>query len=57
MIAGRCSVEGAMATTSLGQYFRSFMVKLSMIESQLAELPRDGMRSHQPEIEVRTDAS
>jgi len=36
------SVEGAMATTALGQYFRSFMVKLSMIESQLAELPRDG---------------
>ncbi|KAF8481983.1 DNA-binding protein [Russula ochroleuca] len=36
------SVEGAMATAALGQYFRSFMVKLSMIESQLAELPRDG---------------
>jgi len=36
------SVEGAMATAALGQYFRSFMVKLGMIESQLAELPRDG---------------
>ena len=49
-----------MATTSLGQYFRSFMVKLkllNMIESQLAELPRDGVQSHQYEIEVRTDAS
>lgn len=32
-----------MATTALGQYFRSFMVKLGMIESQLAELPRDGV--------------
>lgn len=37
------SIEGAMATTALGQYFRSFMVKLGMIESQLAELPRDGV--------------
>lgn len=56
-VTGPCSVEGAMATTSLGQYFRSFMVKLSMIESQLAELPRDGVQSHQPEIKVRTDCS
>jgi mitotic spindle assembly checkpoint protein MAD2B len=39
------SVEGAMATAALGQYFRSFMVKLGMIESQLAELPRDGVLS------------
>jgi hypothetical protein len=39
------SVEGAMATVALGQYFRSFMVKLGMIESQLAELPRDGLQS------------
>jgi hypothetical protein len=31
------------------------MVKLNMIESQLGELPRDGVHSHQPEIEVRTD--
>jgi len=36
------SIEGAMATAALGQYFRSFMVKLGMIESQLAELPRGG---------------
>jgi len=56
-IAGPCSVEGAMATTSLGQYFRSFMVKLNMIESQLAELPHDGVQSRQPEIKERTDAS
>jgi len=39
------SIEGAMATAALGQYFRSFMVKLGMIESQLAELPRDGDNS------------
>lgn len=39
------SVEGAMATGALGQYFRSFMVKLGMIESQLTELPRDGVQS------------
>lgn len=47
------SVEGAMATTSLGQYFRSFMVKLSMIESQLAELPRDGENSFAIVLELR----
>ena len=39
------SIEGAMATAALGQYFRSFMVKLGMIESQLAELPRGGVLS------------
>jgi hypothetical protein len=33
-----------MATAALGQYFRSFMVKLNMVESQLAELPRDGVQ-------------
>ena len=42
------SVEGAMATAALGQYFRSFMVKLGMIETQLAELPRDGVLPRQP---------
>ncbi|KAH9065778.1 hypothetical protein EDB87DRAFT_1593128 [Lactarius vividus] len=47
------SVEGAMATTSLGQYFRSFMVKLNMIESQLAELPRDGENTFAIVLELR----
>lgn len=47
------SVEGAMATTSLGQYFRSFMVKLNMIESQLAELPRDGENIFAIVLELR----
>jgi len=32
------SVQDAMSSTSLGQYFRSFLVKLSMIESQLGQL-------------------
>lgn len=47
------SVEGAMPTTSLGQYFRSFMVKLNMIESQLAELPRDGEHTFAIVLELR----
>ncbi|KAI0308172.1 DNA-binding protein [Multifurca ochricompacta] len=47
------SVEGAMATASLGQYFRSFMVKLNMIESQLAELPRDGENTFAIVMELR----
>ncbi|KAI0068152.1 DNA-binding protein [Artomyces pyxidatus] len=34
-------VEGAMATSALAQYFRSFLVKLNMIESQLGELPHN----------------
>ncbi|OCH86053.1 DNA-binding protein [Obba rivulosa] len=33
------SVEGAVTVRSLGQYFRSFMVKLSMVEAQLGHLP------------------
>jgi len=47
------SVEGAMATAALGQYFRSFMVKLGMIESQLAELPRDGENTFAIILELR----
>ncbi|KAJ3872705.1 spindle checkpoint protein [Lentinula edodes] len=31
------SVEGAMSSLALGQYFRSFLVKLSMIEAQLGQ--------------------
>ncbi|ETW87043.1 hypothetical protein HETIRDRAFT_306773, partial [Heterobasidion irregulare TC 32-1] len=37
------SIEDAMPSTVLGQYFRSFLIKLNMIESQLGELaPTDG---------------
>ncbi|KAF9814184.1 hypothetical protein IEO21_05253 [Rhodonia placenta] len=32
------SVEGAMTSRSLAQYFRSFLVKLNMIEAQLGQL-------------------
>ncbi|KAF5388461.1 hypothetical protein D9757_004629 [Collybiopsis confluens] len=32
------SVEGAMSSLSLGQYFRSFLVKLNMIEAQLGQM-------------------
>lgn len=46
-----------MATAALGQYFRSFMVKLNMIESQLAELPRDGAWSRWLGNTIRADFS
>ncbi|KAI0830474.1 DNA-binding protein [Trametes gibbosa] len=36
------SVEGAMSSASLGQYFRSFLLKLNMIEAQLGQLEVDG---------------
>ena len=36
------SVEGAMSAKSLGQYFRSFLVRLCMIESQLGHLKLSG---------------
>ena len=35
-------MEGAITVASLGQYFRSFLVKLSMIEAQLGLLSVDG---------------
>ncbi|KAI0735013.1 DNA-binding protein [Earliella scabrosa] len=37
------SVEGAITVASLGQYFRSFLVKLSMIEAQLGLLSVDDL--------------
>jgi mitotic spindle assembly checkpoint protein MAD2B len=39
---GDHSVEGAMSPSTLGQYFRSFLVKLSMIEAQLGQLELGG---------------
>ncbi|KAH8997332.1 DNA-binding protein [Lactarius akahatsu] len=56
MIASRVIQQGHKVlwpTTSLGQYFRSFMVKLNMIESQLAELPRDGENTFAIVMELR----
>jgi len=32
------SVEGAMTSISLGQYFRSFLIKINMIEAQLGQM-------------------
>ena len=37
------SVEQAMSAKALGQYFRSFLVKLNMIESQLGQTYPGGM--------------
>jgi mitotic spindle assembly checkpoint protein MAD2B len=45
-------VDGAMAPSALGQYFRSFLVKLNMLESQLGELPHDGTHSFAILIEL-----
>lgn len=36
------SVEGAISAASLAQYFRSFLVKLSMIEAQLGQMDTNG---------------
>ncbi|KAI0778345.1 DNA-binding protein [Trametes elegans] len=37
------SVEGAISAASLGQYFRSFLVKLNMVEAQLGQIYRDDL--------------
>ncbi|KAI0801105.1 DNA-binding protein [Fomes fomentarius] len=37
------SVEGAITVASLNQYFRSFLVKLSMIEAQLGQIHLDDL--------------
>lgn len=37
------SVQDAITPSVLGQYFRAFMIKLSMIESQLGQLSLGGM--------------
>ncbi|KAI0375163.1 DNA-binding protein [Pilatotrama ljubarskyi] len=37
------SVEGAISSASLGQYFRSFLVKLNMIEAQLGQMYTDDL--------------
>ncbi|KAH9898237.1 DNA-binding protein [Cubamyces lactineus] len=48
------SVEGAISAASLGQYFRSFLVKLSMIEAQLGQIHLDDL-SFAIVIELRDD--
>ncbi|KAI0034182.1 DNA-binding protein [Vararia minispora EC-137] len=47
------SVDHAMPAPVLGQYFRSFLVKLNMIESQLGELPHDVDHSFAILLELR----
>ncbi|KAI0719948.1 DNA-binding protein [Cerioporus squamosus] len=37
------SVEGAISVASLGQHFRSFLVKLNMIEAQLGQMYLDDL--------------
>ncbi|KAI8981385.1 DNA-binding protein [Trametes punicea] len=48
------SVEGAISAASLGQYFRSFLVKLSMIEAQLGQMYLDDL-SFAIVLELRDD--
>lgn len=38
-----CRIVGAISGSALSQYFRSFLVKLSMMESQLGPLIHDGL--------------
>ncbi|KAI0727808.1 DNA-binding protein [Fomitopsis betulina] len=51
------SVDGAMTPRSLGQYFRSFLVKLSMIEAQLGQIENrdDDALSFAIVIELKDD--
>ena len=35
-----------MSSTVLGQYFRAFLVKLNMVESQLGQMDLGGACSH-----------
>jgi len=51
------SVQDAMSSTSLGQYFRSFLVKLSMIESQLGQLYIGDNVSFAIVLELKDDKS
>ncbi|TCD66494.1 hypothetical protein EIP91_001319 [Steccherinum ochraceum] len=48
-------VEGAMAGPVLGQYFRSFLIKLSMVESQLGQLGLGDDVSFSIVIELKDD--
>jgi mitotic spindle assembly checkpoint protein MAD2B len=51
------SVQDAMSSTSLGQYFRSFLVKLSMIESQLGQMYLGENASFAIVLELKDDKS
>ncbi|KAJ7293135.1 DNA-binding protein [Mycena rebaudengoi] len=49
------SVKDAMSSSSLGQYFRGFLVKLNMIESQLGQMNLGDDVSFSIVIELKTD--
>ncbi|KAL0951513.1 hypothetical protein HGRIS_008198 [Hohenbuehelia grisea] len=49
------SVEGAITPLSLGQYFRSFLIKLNMIESQLGPLNASDEISFAIVLELQDD--
>ncbi|THH33159.1 hypothetical protein EUX98_g1066 [Antrodiella citrinella] len=49
------SVEDAMTASVLGQYFRSFLIKLSMVESQLGQLGLGDDLSFAIVIELKDD--
>ncbi|KAF9076023.1 spindle checkpoint protein [Rhodocollybia butyracea] len=49
------SVEGAMSSLALGQYFRSFLVKLNMIEAQLGQMYLGDEVSFAILIELKSD--
>lgn len=43
------SVEGAMSAKILAQYFRSFLIKLNMVESQLGQMYLGGIFEFLPD--------
>ncbi|KAJ7446453.1 DNA-binding protein [Mycena galericulata] len=49
------SVEDAMSAAALGQYFRGFLVKLNMIESQLGQMQLGDDVSFSIAIELKAD--
>ncbi|KAG6821417.1 hypothetical protein H0H93_014214 [Arthromyces matolae] len=51
------SVEDAMSARTLGQYFRAFLVKLTMAESQLAPIIVEGDLSFAVVLELRDKAA
>ncbi|TFK36949.1 DNA-binding protein [Crucibulum laeve] len=51
------SVEGAMTAASLAQYFRSFLIKLNMIEASLGQMELDDDASFAIVLELKDDAA
>jgi len=51
------SVQDAMSSVALGQYFRSFLIKLNMVESQLGQLYLGDDASFAIVLELKDDQS